>query len=156
MGRLRAPRLHVGRAGLRARAAGTLVLLALLLTASFAAGRSYFWCVPMQQVVTSCCCPGGDDEPTSVDRDEAPRLKSGCCDARIAPDLPVTAQAEAGPAELPPASFVAVVLHAPETPSPVLSTTAPPAPPVEARFGPIRAGPSSASDTCIRLQSFRC
>jgi hypothetical protein len=126
----------------------------VLVAGSLASGRAYLWCVPLQQAMHDCCCPPEQHAPV----DEQPAVRRVCCDVQIAGDLPVVRVPPPGTG-LPAsgALLASFILPAPPAePARRLAQRPTSRPPRSLRYGPTRAGPSFASDTCIRLQIFRC
>jgi len=135
---------------------GVLCIVALFVTASVASGRAYLWCAPMQQGMHDCCCDA--DRGTSQDprHGESPTLRKSCCDSQVISELP--AARIPPPADgVPPALAMNVV--APSVlvePLRVLERRALDRQACAQRYGPTRVGLRSSSDTCIKLQVFRC
>jgi hypothetical protein len=130
-----------------ARAFGGALLMGVLVSALFMAGRSYLWCVPMQQVMqVSCCCAGESAEP---------RVRAACCETREILGLPQVEARGAGAPAIPPALAATAVLAPPQAVPPLRSVRA--APPLRGvRERPIRAGPTLPSRSVAVLQVFRC
>ena len=140
--------------GARAFAQGSRWLLALAVLAAVAvtavfSGRSYFWCIPMQQVELLC-------EDEASDRSPEPTVREACCERHTIGELPRAERRPALPA-IPPAPHVilagapvpaAVRAHAPAH---LVST-----PRLFARHAPTRAGPLTSAERCVALQVFRC
>jgi hypothetical protein len=138
----------------RALAQGSRRLLALAVIAAVAfttmfSGRSYFWCIPMQQVELLC-----EDEDS--DRSPEPSVREACCERHTIGELPRAERRSALPA-IPPAPHV-ILAGAPvsavasaHAPAHLLST-----PRIFARHAPTRAGPPTSAERCIALQVFRC
>ncbi|MFS8066347.1 MAG: hypothetical protein ACMG6S_08235 [Byssovorax sp.] len=138
----------------RALAQGSRRLLALAVLAAVAfttmlSGRSYFWCIPMQQVELLC-------EDEDGDRSPEPTVREACCEKHTIGELPRAERRPALPA-IPPVPHVilagapvpvAVRAHAPAH---LVST-----PRVFARHAPTRAGPPTSAERCVALQVFRC
>lgn len=137
-------------------------LAALLLVATLTSGRSYLFCAMAERAVDACCC-----EPVRVvhlhaqDGDEdagrAAQLGMGCCHSEAYGEI---ARGHIGLGALdllaaPPATALppAPIFTAPPAPADARARVASPPLP---RAAPIRAGPRTASDTCVRLQVFRC
>lgn len=130
-------------------------LAALLLVAAFTTGRSYIWCSMTERATDACCCAptSDDDEADSTDA----KLRVGCCEHEAYGQL---APARVGVDALDPLATMPVGMPAPP---PAIIVPARPvdsyirvAAPAPLRASPIRAGPRTASDTCVRLQVFRC
>ncbi len=138
----------------RALARGSRRLLALAVLAAVAftslfSGRSYLWCVPMQQVELLC-----EDEVS--DRSPEPTVREACCERHTIGELPRAERRSALPA-IPPAPHV--ILAA----APVLAAALAYAPAhlvatprLFARHAPTRAGPLTSAERCVALQVFRC
>jgi hypothetical protein len=130
-----------------------LCLAATVLTATLSAGRAYLWCSIMQERVETCCCEPGQ----SADEGHAGQeLRSGCCESKHSALLGTGITASKPlevPAALPAMSVLQTepALVAVERSPRRASETA-----VGSRERPIRAGPCSASEVCVRLQVFRC
>jgi hypothetical protein len=157
---------------MRALAGG--LLIAVLLSAFFAAGRSYLWCVPMQRVMeASCCGDRGDAQNTAASRgapvnawglraDEPryapkpPAVRASCCEARALEALPQAALRVPQAAPMPPALAAVLLPLSPVLARPAMVPRAPGAPSARAAHAPIRAGPGSPSARCSLLQVFRC
>jgi hypothetical protein len=131
-----------------------LAVAAVVLAATIGAGRTYLFCTMMQERVDRCCCTPERDEADLTPSD-APSIEAGCCEDHATGALALGSTSPAGldvPAGLPAAIEV-----------PLVVSTAPPAPRFERQpaaavlaASPIRAGPRTASDACVRLQVFRC
>ncbi|MFT3765451.1 MAG: hypothetical protein QM820_08055 [Minicystis sp.] len=129
-----------------------ITVAALVVVGALTAGRSYLWCAMMERAVEACCCEPEDDGAT----EHGAEIHSACCEdhlhagldkARVgASTIEIPA---AMPADLAPPSVSLAAL----TPAP---SFAPPRARATARARPIRAGPTSAADTCVLLQVFRC
>jgi hypothetical protein len=129
-----------------------------VLVGTLSAGRTYLWCSMMERYVKACCVETEHADATQpgVERpeDAHPHLDSGCCEKHAQDGLTV-APVPSGDVDIPPPVVAAVV------PAPVLTAAIciAPCPAVHARPNharPIRAGPGTASATCVRLQVFRC
>jgi hypothetical protein len=133
-------------------------LAAVMLLGALTAGRSYLWCSMMAQAVEACCCePAGEDDGAPVgDARGGARLHAACCERHGYGDV-ARGSFAADKLEVPDAMPVTLaappVLLAPPVPAPSL---VPATVLASACGGAIRAGPWAASDTCIRLQVFRC
>jgi len=124
---------------------------ALVLIASLSAGRAYLWCSMMERAVEACCCePEGDGE-----EHEGAQIHAGCCEDRAIGTLAKASPAAATAVEIPPALPAALAPPAPALRAVVAEPAAPQAR-ATACASPIRADPSRAADTCVRLQVFRC
>jgi hypothetical protein len=138
----------------RALAQGSRQLLALAVLAAVAftslfSGRSYLWCIPMQQVELLC-------EDEASDRSPEPSVREACCERHTIGELPRAERRPALPA-IPPAPHV-ILASAPVPaavhaygPSHLVST-----PRIFARHAPTRAGPPTSAERCVALQVFRC
>lgn len=146
------PHSWAGAALRRILAAATIALVTL---SALGVGRTYLWCAMMEQRVERCCCTPdrSGDEPGD---DEGPGIQNGCCEEQAA-STPAVGNVSANllevPAALPVTEAAPPVTLATTARVPSFDRLADP-PGVRAR--PIRAGPASASDTCVRLQVFRC
>ena len=150
---LAAARLGRPRAA-RALARGSRRLLALAVLAAVAftsmlSGRSYLWCVPMQQVELLC-----EDEDS--DRSPEPTVREACCERYTIGELPRAERRPALPA-VPPAPHV-ILAGSPvpaavraRAPARLVST-----PRAFARHAPSRAGPPTSAERCVVLQVFHC
>jgi hypothetical protein len=134
-----------------------LATAALVLAGALFSGQSYLFCRMMERTVTACCC-APDPGQAASSGDASATIHRDCCESRSGADAAKGSVLSAAH-EVPPATPGAL---APALP-PV--TTAPAIPRSGARAEqaalrpPIRAGPGSgghASDTCVRLQVFRC
>jgi hypothetical protein len=124
----------------------------VLVAASLASGKAYLWCVPLQQVMHDCCCAGEREAPV----DEQPTVRRVCCDVETVGDLP-TVRVPPQATGVPPALLTGSVLPpTPAEPARIFLRRLASRPPRSVRHGLTRAGPSFASDTCIRLQTLRC
>ena len=127
---------------------------AVVLVGALAAGKSYLWCSMMQASVETCCC---SPEPSVLDEgaSERPELRSACCEHRAHDDL-ATVRLPTIALDVPPGLRTGfVVADASTTMAGRVSALAPAAP-SRAGGATIRAGPSTATETCVRLQVFRC
>lgn len=149
-------RRHTGTLREAARRLLALCSALILLVGTLMAGRSYLWCAMMQQTVESCCCePEPATDGAEARSESAPGVETGCCEHRssegatpgsVASDvleLPAAAPVDSGTAP-----FSISAERASVTTQPIVAQLL--------RARPIRAGPATASDTCIRLQVFRC
>jgi hypothetical protein len=128
---------------------------ALVLTSTLVAGRAYLWCSMMAASVETCCCPAEHDELGLGDHERSPEVENGCCQGHAHDDL-TKGHVAADTLEVPPA-LPARAAAAPAIVVPTPLASYPPASPARAsRASPIRAGPRPASDTCARLQVYRC
>lgn len=124
----------------------------VLLSAMLMAGNAYAWCPHMQRAAATCC---HGPAPTAPPQDEAqahrgPQVDAPCCETRVVSELP-TADRAPTDGVVAPASVVLpapVILDDPE-PSFVLRQ----AERAEVR-APIRAGPKTALERCVLLQTF--
>jgi len=135
----------------------TLCLAMVVATAALTSGSSYRWCVPMQRAMSSCCCAATEDPSEVGPAERASTLQRSCCDSRASDVLPQVQRAHDTPTEVPPPAFAAVPeASAPHQPIQVISLDRAALPAFTARYGPSRAGPRSAVETCSLLQVFRC
>jgi hypothetical protein len=134
---------------------GALCLLTLFVTASIISGKTYLWCVPMQQAMHACCCARADGTEPDVRPSELPAVRESCCISQVVGELPVAPIPPVEAVPPVPSTFVVVPKGLVEPP-PVLAQRSSFLPPRLRRYGPTRAGPCSASDSCIKLQVFRC
>jgi len=148
-----------GRVGHSARAvmarAIAACLATLLLVATLTGGRSYVWCSMTERAGDACCCAPAADAGGTPSGDA--ELRVGCCEHEA---LGTLAPARVGGDALDPLATMPAAMPAPPPailvpPAPVDSWDRVAAPPL-LRATPIRAGPRTASDTCVRLQVFRC
>jgi hypothetical protein len=115
------------------------------------AGNAYAWCPHMQRAAADCCHgPAGPSSSDQADQDRGPEVESPCCESRVVNELPTADRAPTG-------AFAA--LQAPPLPEPVVLE--PPAPTFVVREvertrvrTPIRAGPRTALERCVLLQTF--
>ena len=132
------------------RRLAALVVAALVLTGALTAGRPYVWCVMMERAMDACCCALSHDDASEPG---GPEISASCCEDRALGKL-AEARLGASPIELPAATAAE-----PSTPPAVVIARAPsfvrPHVAARVRAAPIRAGPT-ATDTCVRLQVFRC
>jgi hypothetical protein len=135
---------------------GALCVIALFVTASVTSGKAYLWCVPMQQARHDCCCDAAHGPDQELRLGEYPTIRESCCDSQVIGELPA-ARVPPPVDGVPPALVTAVgVLPVLVEPPRGLAQRWTSLPPRLRRYGPTRAGPRSASDTCIKLQVFRC
>ena len=129
-----------------------LGLVVALVAGSAAAGKSYLWCVPMQQTIAACCLLA--DGPESATREGLPSAQAECCDRRSI-GQPPQGHAPGPPPTVPPAFLTD---SAPPQPvaDPAASRSVVPEGACPDRRIAIRAGPRSARDRCAALQVFRC
>jgi len=141
---------------------GARRLLSLLLAVTFVlgsllSGRSYYFCVALQQVVEDACdcddCPVHED----VEDERGPSIGDGCCEEHRIGELPrVNVRYELP--RVPPAPLATLpdeALRGAFAPSRRPRDLAS-APRIVARPLLPRAGPCSSSERCIALQVFRC
>jgi hypothetical protein len=128
---------------------------ALLLVGSVTAGRTYVWCVVMERTMSACCMAPEHGDALAPGQLEHPEVSRSCCEQRTADDL-AKARAPGAPFEVPPplATLAPAVQPIDLSATSVALLRAPR--PALRPDCPIRAGPSAASDTCVRLQVFRC
>jgi hypothetical protein len=131
-------------------------LAALVLVATLTAGRPYLWCSMMERRVEACCCKGEEDG-TLASPDQGPEIQNGCCEGRDHDELSKARVVTDG-MDIPP-----VTPSSSRAPGPMLvrnrfaQASLGPAPDVaRGRTAPIRAGPRCATESCVRLQVFRC
>jgi hypothetical protein len=110
----------------------------------------------MQQAMHTCCCDAAYGADQDLRLGEHPAVRESCCDTQVTGELP--AARVSPPAEgVPPALAMDVVVPPVLVEPPrVLARRVIDRPACVERYGPTRAGPRSASDTCIQLQVFRC
>jgi hypothetical protein len=138
-----------------ARRVLAFVLAALVIITVLASGKTYLWCASMQRAMDACCC-AGDATARLVPADEGATLQPPCCCESREARAVSKAQAPAPPVPVPPAVMTAVLAVIPAAPARPVTAFAPKALPRIGRYCSTRAGPRSASDTCIQLQVFRC
>lgn len=146
------------------RRLSVLCLVAVVLSGTLTAGGTYLWCAMMQAPVETCCCAPERSDLETGERPQSQwgepprtpsRLQSGCCQSRGHDGLG-DGRLVSSALEVPPA------LPAASSPSPALAVAVPvasyvPASPSSAvRASPIRAGPRTASELCVKLQVLRC
>ena len=143
-------RRRVARAVARgSRRLFALAILAAIALTSLFSGRSYFWCIPMQQVESVC-----EDEDS--DHSPEPSVRESCCERHTIGELPRAERRPVFPA-IPPASHV-ILAGTPALPAELAYTPAHlvSRPRAFARHAPTRAGPRTSAERCIALQVFRC
>jgi hypothetical protein len=146
-----APRIRAAFGDARRRFVA-LCAAVVLVAGSLASGKAYLWCVPLQQAMHDCCCAAERQAPV----DELPTVRRVCCDVQTVGDLPTVRVPPQTPG-VPPALLTGSVLPpAPVEPARTFPQRLASRPPRSVRYGLTRAGPSFASDTCIRLQILRC
>lgn len=126
-----------------------LAVLAAVAFTSLFSGRSYFWCIPMQQVEIVC-------EDEASDHSPEPSVRDACCERYTIGELPRAERRPALPA-IPPAPHVILA----DAPAPAAGHAYVPAhlvatPRIFARHAPTRAGPPTSAERCVALQVFRC
>ena len=131
-----------------------MALFAVVLASFLAAGRGYFFCIPMQQAMASCCCAATPADPGEVAPSEPRGIRANCCDERVLGSVPPTQIASSDPFPIPAAASWALPVPA-AAPEP-LATTAPVLPSSQRPATPIRAGPSGGSQICTTLRVLRC
>jgi hypothetical protein len=121
-----------------------------LLWSATSAGKTYLWCVPLQQALHECCCATEHEVP------QQPTVRFACCDVQAVGALPA-ARPPSPPAALPPA-LLSVASLPPAVVEPASVPVPKPAqkPPRSLRYGLTRAGPWFASDACVRLHVLHC
>jgi hypothetical protein len=108
----------------------------------------------MEQRVETCCC-GPEARPGEERSAAQAELRSGCCESQHGSEVSAgiaSSQAIDVPPALPATDLsYANPLSSVMRPAHQLASTS-----LQWRARPIRAGPRAASDTCVRLQVFRC
>ncbi|HHH27230.1 MAG TPA: hypothetical protein ENK57_02620 [Polyangiaceae bacterium] len=123
----------------------------VLLSAMLMAGNAYAWCPHMQRASAGCC--HGSEAPSTRDEAQAhrgPQVDAPCCETRVLSELPA-ADRSPNDAVVAPAAMI--------LPAPVILDE--PAPRFLVREAeraqvraPIRAGPATALERCVLLQTF--
>lgn len=132
-----------------------LLLVAVVALAVFFSGRSYFFCVAVQEVVEHAC--ESDDCAVHGEDEQGPSIGEGCCEKHQVGELPPAhkrlelpqvppAPATTLPDEMPPAAFLP-----PRSPPYLTSARR-----IVARPVLPRAGPRSSAERCIALRVFHC
>ena len=138
-----------------ARRAAALAALVVVLSSALLSGQSYLFCLMMERPVEACCCapepaPEGVSDPA-----EHPEVRSGCCESRGGAEL-AKGRVAATASEVPPATLSTIARLPALAVIPRAQTSSRVGRAVPLRSSQIRAGPWAASDTCVRLQIFRC
>ncbi|MDI1429503.1 hypothetical protein [Polyangium sorediatum] len=134
-----------------------LLLVAVVALAVFFSGRSYYFCVAVQEVVEHACASDDCDAAGHGEDTQGPSFGEGCCEEHQVGELP-RADTRLELPHVPPAPFTTL----PDEVAPVGSVArrAPPflvsAPRIVAHPVLPRAGPCSSAERCIALQVFRC
>ncbi|APR87576.1 hypothetical protein A7982_12925 [Minicystis rosea] len=132
-----------------------ITVAALVVVSALTAGRSYLWCSMMERAVEACCCEPEHDAFEAPAGGE-PEVHSACCEDRLhaAFDKARVSRAAVEVPDVLPVSVAApAIVRASASAAPAF---APARPSARVRAGPIRAGPRSAAETCVRLQVFHC
>lgn len=135
------------------RALFAVMTAAVWLSAMLMAGNAYAWCPHMQRASAGCCHGSGPalgDADGADSADRGPQVDAPCCETRVVSDLPTMDRAPTDALVLPAAWVL---------PEPVILDD--PAPPFVVRQAeraqvgaPIRAGPATALERCVLLQTF--
>ncbi|MDI3290494.1 hypothetical protein [Polyangium sp. 15x6] len=133
-----------------------LLLVAVVALAVFFSGRSYYFCVAVQEVVEHAC-EFDDCSVHGEDDEQGPSVGEGCCEEHRVGELPPAHKRVELP-RVPPAPVTTL----PDEAGPVAFLPPrgrqylAPSPRIVARPALPRAGPRSSAERCIALQVFRC
>ena len=137
-----------------ARRAAALAALVVVLSSALLSGQSYLFCLMMERPVEACCCA-----PEASTLGDAPvfhpEIRNGCCESRAGAEL-AKARVATTASEVPPATLSTIARLPALAAIPRARTSSRVGRAVPLRSSQIRAGPWAASDTCVRLQIFRC
>lgn len=138
------------------RALAILLMSALVLTSALSAGRTYLWCAAMARAMDACCCVASASDELAPPGETAALRRPRCCKSQVSAVSVARAQAPTPTAPVPPAAMAAAPTATPAPTACPAMMLAVEAAALPARHGWTRAGPRSASETCVHLQVFRC
>ncbi|MEZ4443013.1 MAG: hypothetical protein R3B72_28215 [Polyangiaceae bacterium] len=147
--------LHRPTQGRRIRAVLALVTSAVLLSAMLMGGSAYAYCPHMQRVSAGCChgSTSGPSEAPGSEKATAPRgpeVGSPCCESRVVSELP---SADRAPSDFLSTAPLAPAIEPVSIELPAALFFQPQAARAQVR-APIRAGPLTALERCVLLQTF--
>ncbi|MDC0745835.1 hypothetical protein [Polyangium mundeleinium] len=133
-----------------------VLLVAVVALAVFFSGRSYYFCVAVQEVVEHAC-ESDDCSAHGAEDDQGPSVGEDCCEEHQVGELPPAHKRVELP-QVPPAPVTTLpgegvpAAFGPPRGSRYLA----PLPRIVARPALPRAGPRSSAERCIALQVFHC